>query len=107
MAGRASMCPLSRWAVGNSVGSGVQVRRIREEQDKVERYRKFSFYRSAPLGLGPQRGLKRHDLQESDVRHCYLAVRLVRSGLTRFFHLCYPEPTGATTYCVVLRNAHR
>ena len=32
------------------------------------------------------KSIKRHDLQESDVRHCYLAVGLVRSGLTRFFH---------------------
>ena len=77
------------WFGGSTFGASER------SSDKVERYRKFSFYRSAPLGLGPQRGLKRHDLQESDVRHCYLAVGLVRSGLTRFFHLCYPEPRNS------------
>ena len=63
-----------------ALGVGVRVR-TSEGHGKVPHFLKWT-------PLGPQRGLKvkRHDLQESDVRHCYLAVGLVRSGLTRFFH---------------------
>ena len=56
MAGRAPLCPLSWLAVGVRV-------RTSEGHGKVPHFLKWT-------PLGPQRGLKRHDLQESDVRHC-------------------------------------
>ena len=60
---------------------------------EFEGYRKFI---STPLG--PERGLKRHDLQESDVRHC-----LSRWGLRE------AAPHGSFTYSCIpsLQRASR